>query len=44
MRFRKEYAAATRSIRATGTTSAILKRDDFTLAERFRCCHGFCRS
>jgi len=35
MRFRKEYAAAHAVYTATGTTAAILKRDDFTLAERF---------
>src|SRR6201996_1447571 len=35
MRFRKEYAAAHAVYTETGTTSAILKRDDFTLAERF---------
>src|ERR1700754_106729 len=35
MRFRKEYAAAHALYNQTGATSAILKRDDFTLAERF---------
>jgi len=35
MRFRKEYAAAHAVYTATGATAAILKRDDFTLAERF---------
>jgi tripartite ATP-independent transporter DctM subunit len=34
-RFRKEYAAASALYEATGETSAILKRDDFTMAERF---------
>jgi tripartite ATP-independent transporter DctM subunit len=35
-RFRKEYAEAHAVYRQTGTASPILKRDDFTLAERFR--------
>src|SRR6187549_3348579 len=34
-RFRKEYAAARVLFEATGTDSAILHRDDFTMAERF---------
>ncbi len=33
--FRKEYAAASALYAKTGVTSAILKRDDFTMAERF---------
>src|SRR5229473_4054451 len=33
--FRKEYAAANALYAQTGVTSAILKRDDFTMAERF---------
>src|SRR3977135_4337932 len=33
--FRKEYAAASAVYAKTGVTSAILKRDDFTMAERF---------
>src|ERR1700742_4925638 len=35
VRFRKEYAAAHAIYQASGTDSPILKRDDFTLAERF---------
>ncbi|HEY3681307.1 MAG TPA: TRAP transporter large permease [Bradyrhizobium sp.] len=35
VRFRKEYAAAHAIYTATGTSAPILKRDDFTLAERF---------
>jgi tripartite ATP-independent transporter DctM subunit len=35
VRFRKEYAAASAVYAQTGATSAILKRDDFTMAERF---------
>src|SRR6059058_6262141 len=35
MRFRKEYAAASAVYAETGATSAILQRDDFTMAERF---------
>src|SRR4029453_9557503 len=35
IRFRKEYAAAKTVYAKTGTTSAILTRDDFTMAERF---------
>jgi tripartite ATP-independent transporter DctM subunit len=35
IRFRKEYAAAGAVYARTGATSAILVRDDFTLAERF---------
>ena len=35
MRFRKEYAAAQLAYEKSGTTSAILTHDDFTLAERF---------
>src|ERR1700737_387482 len=35
IRFRKEYAAARALYAETGTTSAILTRDDFTMAERF---------
>lgn len=34
-RFRKEYAAASAVYAASGETSAILKHDDFTMAERF---------
>jgi tripartite ATP-independent transporter DctM subunit len=34
-RFRKEYAAAHALYTATGTDAAILKRDDFTMSERF---------
>src|SRR6266566_5869322 len=34
-RFRKEYAAAHAIYTATGVDSAILKRDDFTMSERF---------
>ncbi len=34
-RFRKEYAAASAVYAANGETSAILKHDDFTMAERF---------
>src|SRR4029079_6451900 len=34
-RFRKEYAAASAAYAAGGETSAILKHDDFTMAERF---------
>jgi tripartite ATP-independent transporter DctM subunit len=34
-RFRKEYAAASAVYARTGTSAAILKQDDFTLAERF---------
>jgi tripartite ATP-independent transporter DctM subunit len=36
LRFRKEYAAAHVAYTKTGTTSEILKRDDFTFAERFQ--------
>src|SRR2546422_8808959 len=35
MRFRKEYAAASAVYAETGAASAILRRDDFTMAERF---------
>src|SRR6266567_5703295 len=35
IRFRKEYAAASALYAKTGATSAILTRDDFTMAERF---------
>src|SRR5207237_6150578 len=35
LRFRKEYAAASALYAKTGATSAILTRDDFTMAERF---------
>ena len=35
MRFRQEYANAQRAYQATGVTSAILVRDDFTMAQRF---------
>jgi tripartite ATP-independent transporter DctM subunit len=35
IRFRKEYAAASAIYAQTGETSAILKRDDFTMSERF---------
>src|ERR1700753_931032 len=35
MRFRREYAAAQLAYEKNGTTSAILARDEFTLAERF---------
>ncbi len=35
MRFRHEYAVASAVYAKTGTTSAILAHDDFTLAERF---------
>ena len=35
MHFRKEYAAASAIYAKTGTTSAILARDDFTFAQRF---------
>src|SRR5438445_9542140 len=34
-RFRKEYAAAKAQYDATGADAAILKRDDFTMSERF---------
>ena len=34
-RFRKEYAAAQALYEADGTESAILQRDEFTMAERF---------
>jgi TRAP-type C4-dicarboxylate transport system permease large subunit len=34
-RFRQEYAAASALYAKTGATSAILQRDDFTMAERF---------
>ena len=34
-RFRKEYAAAKALYEKTGTDSAILQRDEFTMAERF---------
>src|SRR5256885_2497100 len=34
-RFRKEYAAAKALYDATGADAAILKRDDFTMSERF---------
>jgi tripartite ATP-independent transporter DctM subunit len=36
LRFRKEYAAAEAAFAKTGETSAILKRDDFSFAERFQ--------
>ncbi|HVX77599.1 MAG TPA: TRAP transporter large permease [Bradyrhizobium sp.] len=36
LRFRKEYAAAHALFAKTGETSEILKRDDFTFAERFQ--------
>src|SRR5229473_2550729 len=35
IRFRKEYAAARALYAQTGAQSAILHRDDFTMAERF---------
>src|SRR5215213_7745638 len=35
IRFRQEYAATSVLYGKTGTTSAILTRDDFTMAERF---------
>src|SRR5216110_3005144 len=35
LRFRKEFAAAQALYEKTGTESAILQRDDFTMAERF---------
>ncbi|HVV41881.1 MAG TPA: TRAP transporter large permease [Nitrobacter sp.] len=35
MRFRREYAAAKVAYEVDGTRSAILTRDDFTMAERF---------
>jgi tripartite ATP-independent transporter DctM subunit len=35
VRFRMEYAAAAALYAKTGETSAILKRDDFTMSERF---------
>src|SRR5581483_6249356 len=35
MRFRKEYAAASLAYSKTGLETAILHRDDFTMAERF---------
>src|SRR4051794_31464206 len=35
IRFRKEYAAASALYAKTGAASAILHRDDFTMAERF---------
>src|SRR6201992_2310556 len=35
MRFRKEYATAKLAYEKSGTKSAILTRDEFTLAERF---------
>src|SRR6204780_872588 len=35
IRFRKEYAAASAVYAQTGETAAILKRDNFTFAERF---------
>src|SRR3984957_4645706 len=35
IRFRKEYATAKALYSKTGTASAILHRDDFTMAERF---------
>src|SRR5258708_9821701 len=35
IRFRQEYAAASALYAKTGATSAILTRDDFTMAERF---------
>jgi len=35
IRFRREYAAASALYAKTGATSAILTRDDFTMAERF---------
>ena len=34
-RFRKEYAAASAAYEQSGVTSAILKHEDFTMAERF---------
>src|SRR6201992_1234105 len=36
LRFRKEYAAAEAAFAKTGETSAILKRDEFSFAERFQ--------
>jgi tripartite ATP-independent transporter DctM subunit len=36
LRFRKEYAAAEAAFARSGETSQILKRDDFTFAERFQ--------
>ena len=35
IRFRKEYAAASALYAKTGASSAILQRDEFTMAERF---------
>src|SRR2546421_12533218 len=35
IRFRKEYAAASALYAKTGAASAILNRDEFTMAERF---------
>src|SRR4029077_4620735 len=35
IRFRSEYAAASTAYAKSGTPSAILNRDEFTLAERF---------
>ncbi|HEY0234196.1 MAG TPA: TRAP transporter large permease [Afipia sp.] len=35
LRFRKEYADAKKVYEATGENSPILKRDDFTMAEKF---------
>ena len=35
IRFRREYAAAAIAYAKSGTPSAILNRDEFTLAERF---------
>jgi tripartite ATP-independent transporter DctM subunit len=35
LRFRKEYAAASALYEKTGTASAILTRDEFTMAQRF---------
>lgn len=35
LRFRKEYADAKRLYEATGENSPILKRDDYTMAEKF---------
>ncbi|MBX9710285.1 MAG: TRAP transporter large permease [Xanthobacteraceae bacterium] len=35
MRFRKEYATAKKVYEATGENSPILKRDDYTMAEKF---------
>src|SRR5207237_9845895 len=35
MRFRREYEAASVAYAKSGTTSAILNRDEFTMAQRF---------